>query len=185
MRRARLPRRHCLIGAIVCFITALLPATELGLLGTGNVSLGIGEEYGVAPGVLGYHRSDLHEAVVRYDSSNKYTGAGWKLSVSADLQRPGPWSPVVGLEYSHRNGGPWTKRSLWLRGGITHDQTRLILATDTQTLNQVARLTVEHEWRHGPWRARYLFGRERFRQPMASDTWLWGTLAGLSIGMAW
>ncbi len=157
---------------------------EVGVLGSVGVSTGLGEEHGLAPGASIHYRTDHSEAAVSYDSANKYTHAGWRLAGYADFRRPGRWSPMVGVEYTWRNGGPWIKKALWLRGGVAFESVRLVLAQDHGTKNQVGRTTIDWTLSAGDrWLIRGLVGLERFRQPQGSEIRQWGQFATWSVGL--
>mgnify|MGYP001564820821 CR=1 FL=1 len=109
----------------------------LGLL----ASSGLGE---LAPapsaGVRIMSRSRDVRLVLRWDGADKIeSGAGWTLAADADV---GVWRGLyVGAGYHHRDGGPWVKRSAWLRAGWAHRRrAELSIARDMSTANRVLRL---------------------------------------------
>ena len=57
------------------------------------------------------------EAVTSYDTTDKYTGAGYALGQSVDV---GTGRVFVGADYRYRNGGDWSKQTVWVRAGATH-----------------------------------------------------------------
>lgn len=54
------------------------------------------------------------------DTQDKYTRAGWRVGVVADgvIWHLRTVAVTAGVAYVHRDGGPWTKRRLGLRGGL-------------------------------------------------------------------
>jgi hypothetical protein len=75
------------------------------------------------------------------DTSNKIeSGAGWIAGADVDV-RFGHF--LIGAGYHHRNGGPWTKDSVWGRAGLAFGDTRLVYAHDFSTVNKVDSLKFE------------------------------------------
>lgn len=56
------------------------------------------------------------EQTVFWDTTNKYTGAGYILGYDADVKLP--YHLLVGVDYHYRNGGPWAKRGWGVRAGV-------------------------------------------------------------------
>jgi hypothetical protein len=65
------------------------------------------------------------ETGLRTSTLDKYTGAGWYARAWLDGCR-GPL--CAGLAYSHRDGGPWSKRVTWLRAGLRDHGLRLTVS---------------------------------------------------------
>lgn len=78
--------------------------------------------------------------VLHWDGADKVeSGAGWLVSADADVS---VWRGLyVGAGYHHRDGGPWTKRSAWLRAGWAHRRRlEVSVARDMSTANRVLRI---------------------------------------------
>ena len=61
------------------------------------------------------------ESVTSYDSTDKAASSrGWSVGQSLDLAMLdlGGVGVLAGADYRHRNGGAWSKDTVWLRGGF-------------------------------------------------------------------
>jgi hypothetical protein len=95
--------------------------SSLLLLAGLSVSSGLGES---SPGVVaqaiaqGQHRLGW-ESVTSFDSTDKARGSGWAFGQSFDaaILDAGGVGVLAGADYRYRDGGDWTKQTVWLRGG--------------------------------------------------------------------
>jgi hypothetical protein len=77
-------------------------------------SVNLGER---APGLVALAEWRTSATVVRAmaDTTDKYTGAGWRTAGSLDGRL---WRGLeAGAEVVYRDGGPWTKATAWARVG--------------------------------------------------------------------
>lgn len=106
------------------------------------------------------------------DKTESHTG--YSLGVDTDLHpRIGP---LIGLGWHYRDGGPWTKTSVWLRGGLALKAITAVLAWD---------LTSENRVRLGELRARWGYSRLLFENRLGISRYNgneWGILVSVSLG---
>ena len=110
-------------------------------------------------------------------TSNKIESrAGYILGLDLDLHKR--IGPLVGIGYRYRDGGLWTKQSLWLRGGLALGPLVLVGAIDTITSNRV---------RLGELRLRLISGRLVVEPRLGIASYDRGQLGGhasISMGLA-
>ena len=165
----------------------MLP-TLLLLIGLSS-SVGLGES---SPGFMaqavlqGQHRLGW-EAVTSYDSADKYAGAGWAFgqSVDAAVVDAGGVGVLVGADYRYRDGGTWSKQTMWLRGGIVwthypHSLRAVARATAYATDDtRSTALQAEYQYTAGRFVMRWTNGLMWFIQPTAKTGYYMTALAGV------
>jgi hypothetical protein len=157
--------RRYLIAALICFTLAALigwcgvaGAQSVIVLGGIGTSGHLGEENPgyEAQGIVA-HRSGgfVWEGTATFDSAHKYTGAGYSLNAVGDVALLGRADVglVCGAEYGYRNGGDFTKQTVWLRGGVegrrAHEVIRVIARAELAATDDTRTKIVQVEYRRG------------------------------------
>jgi hypothetical protein len=160
-----IPQRRLLLLAVLflalsallltCAVAGAQTVTVAGGIGT---SVNLGEQNpGYQAQVLVAHRTGpfAWEASGLVDSANKYTGAGYSVNGVFDAAMLGSHDigVLAGVEYSYRNGGDWSKQTVWLRGGVegrrSHEVFRIIARATFEATDDTRTRMVQLEYRKG------------------------------------
>lgn len=164
---------RALIATLVSILAAVCASAQSVSVGV-SYSHDLGEETGFL-GRVDYALGPL-KAEGFYDSSNKYTGKGWMTGLDLDLvAHGGVIAPLIGAGYHYRNGGEWSKDSLWLRGGFVVDGKATILVLKD--------FTSENESWGSEIRARV--GSNWYFEPRIGVLWFKGPYSEDGVGTYW
>ena len=138
--------------------------------------------------VQGQHRLGW-ESVTAFDGTDKATGAGWAIGQTVDVAATdlGQVGLLVGADYRHRNGGAWSKDTIWLRGGVirtAHGHSLRLVCKATVWASDDTRSTaaeLEYRARLGRWVVGTRQGVLWFIQPTAKAGYYMTATAGVAL----
>jgi hypothetical protein len=140
---------------------------------------GLGESRVAPDFAIGADLSRVHLTAFASPSNKIESGGGWVAGSDADV-RLGRGA-LAGIGFHRRNGGTWTKDSLWVRAGWESRWFRVIARQDLTTLNRVSvgELTLRRDF--GSLRLEETAALARYKRP--DGRYDWGGYVQLGFGL--
>lgn len=167
-------RSRPILALSVALAAGSAQGADLRLLGGSYGSSGMGEE-GPSPIFLAQASGRWVSAeVLGGPSAKRESGRGWVARGSVDVWA-GSWVSL-GVGLTHRDGGDWTKRPVWIRGGLGPRCARVVVEMTTGSANLERKVEGIVAWSRGRLTAEGRVYALKYRQ---------GTGYGAMMALGW